>query len=83
METIIQQIALELVEKIIKKALEDKNSDLDSLASAVLEDCKHAARNVLEAIVAQANEAMRKGKAERKKLGLVLKEKERGSLTVA
>ena len=45
METIIQQIALELVEKIIKKALEDKNSDLDSLASAVLEDCKHAARN--------------------------------------
>lgn len=30
-----------------------------------------------EAIVAQANEAMRKGKAERKKLGLVLKEKER------
>lgn len=77
METIIQQIALELVEKIVKKALEDKNSDLDSLASAVLEDCKHAARSVLEAIVAQANEVMRKDKAERKKLGLVLKEKER------
>lgn len=46
------------------------------MASAVLEDCKHAARGVLEAIVAQANEAMRKDKAERKKLGLVLKEKE-------
>ena len=49
MENIIQQIALDLVEKITKKAFEAKISDLDDLASDVLEDCKTAAHRILEA----------------------------------
>ena len=36
MDTIIQQIALELVEKITKMAFETKISDIDALASDVL-----------------------------------------------
>lgn len=77
METIIQQIALDLVEKITKKAFETKISDLDALASDVLEDCKTAACRILEAAAAELNEAIRKDKQARKSLGLVLKEKER------
>ena len=77
MENIIQQIALDLVEKITKKAFEAKISDLDTLASDVLADCKTAACEILEAAVAQLNESIRKEKATRKELGLVLKEKNR------
>lgn len=77
MKNIIQQIALDLVEKIIKKAFEAKISDIDTLASDVLADCKTAACEILEAAVAQLNESIRKEKATRKELGLVLKEKNR------
>lgn len=77
MENIIQQIALDLVEKITKKAFEAKISDLDTLASDVLADCKTAECEILEAAVAQLNESIRKEKATRKELGLVLKEKNR------
>ena len=77
MENIIQQIALDLVEKITKKAFEAKISDIDTLASDVLADCKTAACEILEAAVAQLNESIRKEKATRKELGLVLKEKNR------
>lgn len=77
MENIIQQIALDLVEKITKKAFEAKISDIDTLASDVLADCKTAACEILEAAVAQLNESIRKEKATRKELGLILKEKNR------
>lgn len=77
MENIIQQIALDLVEKITKKAFEAKISDLDTLASDVLADCKTAECEILEAAVAQLNESIRKEKATRKELGLILKEKNR------
>ena len=77
MKNIIQQIALDLVEKITKKAFEAKISDIDTLASDVLADCKTAACEILEAAVAQLNESIRKEKATRKELGLVLKEKNR------
>ena len=77
MENIIQQIALDLVEKITKKAFEAKISDIDTLASDVLADCKTAACEILAAAVAQLNESIRKEKATRKELGLILKEKNR------
>ena len=50
MDTIIQQIALELVEKITKMAFETKISDIDALASDVLVECKTAARSIIETI---------------------------------
>ena len=63
MKNIIQQIALDLVEKITKKAFEAKISDIDTLASDVLADCKTAACEILEVAVAQLNESIRKEKA--------------------
>ena len=77
METIIQHIALDLVKKITKKAYSGGINDIDALASDVLVDCRKAASLVIEAIYSQINVQIREDKAERKKLGLVLKEKER------
>ena len=39
MKNIIQQIALDLVEKITKKAFEAKSYDIGALAFDVLEEC--------------------------------------------
>ena len=39
MENIIQQIAIEMVEKINKKAFSEKLTDLDKLAAEIFEDC--------------------------------------------
>ena len=50
MENIIQQIALDLVEKITKKAFDAKISDIDTLASDVLADCKTAACEIASLI---------------------------------
>ena len=77
MDTIIQQIALELVEKITKMAFETKISDIDALASDVLVECKTAARSIIETISDECNHQIRDDKAGRKSLGLVLKEKNR------
>ena len=77
MDTIIQQIALELVEKITKIAFETKISDIDALASDVLVECKTAARSIIETISDECNHQIRDDKAGRKALGLVLKEKNR------
>lgn len=60
-----------------KKSFEAKKFDIDALASDVLEDCKDAARNILQVVVTQLNESVRKDKDTRKELGLVLKEKNR------
>lgn len=77
METIIQQIALDLASTITKKALEGGLSDIDQLSSDVLNDCKAAARRILEAIVQEMNVQIRNSKAERKEAGLTLHEKNR------
>lgn len=77
MENIIQQIALELVEKNTKKVFETKLSDIDALASEVLVECKTAACSILEEIVRELNQQIREDKAGRKLFGLSLKEKER------
>lgn len=77
MENIIQQIALELVEKNTKKAFETKLSDIDALVSEVLVECKTAACSILEEIVRELNQQIREDKAGRKLFRLSLKEKER------
>lgn len=77
MEPIIQQITEKLIQKIVKRAYSGGISDLDALSSAVLGDCKEAAREMLEAITAQLNRQIRDDKGRRKAEGLVLKEKER------
>lgn len=42
MENIIQQIVEDFTKKILEKAYSGGISDVDSLSSAVLEDCKTA-----------------------------------------
>lgn len=54
-----------------------KISEIETLASDVLADCKVAVCEILEAAVAQLNEPICKEKAARKELGFALKEKNR------
>lgn len=77
MELIIQQIVSELVSKILEQAYSGGINDIDALAASVLEECKNSASQMIEAIHAEVNITIRKDKAGRKDLGLVLKEKER------
>ena len=77
METIIQQIIVELTRKIIEKAYSGGINDIDALASDVLWDCKSAAASIVEAICTQLNREIRTDKSHRKEQGLVLKEKNR------
>ena len=72
MENIIQQIVEDFTKKILEKAYSGGISDVDSLSSAVLEDCKTAARNILEVIVSELNIQIRNDKAVRKEKGLVI-----------
>ena len=77
MKHIIQQIAQELVEKIIKKAYSGKISDIDVLTENVLADCKASAAKVVEVILSEMNNQIRQDKQARRELGLVMKEKDR------
>lgn len=77
MELIIQQIVSELVSKILEQAYSGGINDINTLAASVLEECKNSASQIIEAIHAEVNITIRKDKAGRKDLGLVLKEKER------
>lgn len=77
MERIIQQITVELVRKITEKAYSGGISDVDALASSVLQDCKQATASIIEVICSEINLQIREDKPVRKELGLVLKEKER------
>ncbi|MFR9269467.1 MAG: hypothetical protein ACLVMI_03865 [Clostridia bacterium] len=77
MEHIIQQIAQELVEKIISRAYSGEISDIDALTEEVLGDCKASATKVIEAILAEMNLQIREDKEMRKERGIVMKEKER------
>ena len=75
MENIIQQITIELVEKINKKALSEGLSDLDRLAAEIFEDCAESARRMLQEVIRYRNHQFREDKQFRKQEGLVLKEK--------
>ena len=77
MENIIQQIAIELVEKINKKAFSEKLTDLDKLAAEIFEDCTESAKLIVHEVVRIRNLQFREDKAFRKQEGLVLKEKDR------
>ena len=77
METIIQQIALNLAKIITEKAYSGGISDIDALATDVLKDCKAAARAIIEAITDELNKQIREDKQARRKLSLKIKEKER------
>lgn len=77
MEHIIQQTAQEFIQRITKKILSEKISNIDSLTVELEEDCKQAAAKILEAAFREMNLAMRRDKMTRKERGLTLKEKER------
>ena len=77
MENIIHQIAIELVEKINKKAFSEKLTDLDKLAAEIFEDCTESAKLIVHEVVRIRNLQFREDKAFRKQEGLVLKEKDR------
>lgn len=62
---------------IIYKKIEAGITDVDELASSILEDCKELSRNIVQEIIIQINEGLRKDKQTRKELGLTLKEKDR------
>ena len=62
METIIQQIAKKLINKILEKAYSGGISDIDALSSAVLGDCKEAAVEMIEEITVQLNRQIRNDK---------------------
>jgi len=75
-EQIIQQIVLNYTKNFLEKATKGI-SNLDSAASALAEDSKAMARDILLAILSDMNISFRKDKETRKNLGLVLKEKDR------
>lgn len=77
MEHIIQQIAQELVEKIMGRAYSGEVFDTDALTEEVLGDCKASATRVIEAIPAEMNRQIRADKEMRKERRLVMKEKDR------
>ena len=77
MNNIIQQISEKLTKKILEKAYSGGICDIDLLSSSILEDCKSAARDILEEIVSDLNIKIREDKPSRKARGLILKEKNR------
>lgn len=77
MKNIIQQIAIELVEKINKKAFSEELTDLDKLAAEIFEDCTEYAKIIMQEIICIRNLQFREDKTFRKQEGLVLKEKDR------
>lgn len=76
METIVQQIIVELGRNIYKRIEEGGISDIDQFASDALGLCKESVRALISGIVKQLNEELRADKAFRKEQGLVLKEKD-------
>lgn len=77
METIIQQITIDLVKKITEKASGEKLCDLDALAADIFIDCTEAARLILQEVIRLRNLEFREDKGFRKEKGLTLKEKDR------
>ena len=56
MNNIIQQISEKLTKKILEKAYSGGICDIDLLSSSILEDCKSAARDILEEIVGEIHD---------------------------
>lgn len=77
METIIQETALNLVNKILHRANEGEFTDLDRFAASILEDCKEASVKIVEAMVADLNRKIRQSTDWRAQQHLSMKERER------
>ena len=75
METIIQQIAAELTEKLLKD-VKKAGLNLNVVSEVLLEDCKEAAGRIIQACAQEVNEQLRSDKAFRKG-HLAVKEKNR------
>ena len=65
-ETIIQQIIVDLKEEIIKKACSEKITNLDSLAADIFEDCAKASCLILQEIIKVLNQKIKNDKSSRK-----------------
>ncbi|MDU3422354.1 MAG: UPF0236 family protein [Peptostreptococcus sp.] len=76
MESIIQQICSELIEKILKTLKESDNLHISSIMPVVLEDCKAASLEITKEYIKDVNIKMRKNKKDRRTRGLVVKEKD-------
>ncbi|MHB0740887.1 UPF0236 family transposase-like protein [Peptostreptococcus anaerobius] len=76
MESIIQQICSELIEKILKTLKESDNLHISSIMPVVLEDCKAASLEITKEYIKDVNIEMRKNKKDRRTRGLVVKEKD-------
>ncbi|NLZ27344.1 MAG: ISLre2 family transposase [Firmicutes bacterium] len=77
METIVQQIIMELGKNICKRIEKEGLSDIDRFATDALDLCKGSVRDLISGIARQLNEELRADKSFRKEQGLVLKEKDR------
>ena len=73
----ILQLAINLTEKICERAESGEIRDLDVMSDKVLSDCKETSAKIIQEIIHSLNECIREDKQTRRKLGLVMKEKDR------
>ena len=76
METIIQQICMNIVEKVLKTLKESKNLSLDIITPEIREESNNACLSIVEEYIKYVNLEMRNQKKDRKSKGLVIKEKD-------
>ena len=76
METIIQQICINMVEKVLKTLKESKNLSLDIITPEIREESNNACLSIVEEYIKYVNLEMRNQKKDRKSKGLVIKEKD-------
>ena len=76
METIIQQICMNMVEKVLKTLKESKNLSLDIITPQIREESNNTCLSIVEEYIKYVNLEMRNQKKDRKSKGLVIKEKD-------
>ena len=76
METIIQQICMNMVEKVLKTLKESKNLSLDIITPQIREESNNTCLSIVEEYIKYVNLEMRNQKKDRKLKGLVIKEKD-------
>lgn len=76
METIIQQICINMVEKVLKTLKESKNLSLDIITPEIREESNNTCLSIVEEYIKYVNLEMRNQKKDRKSKGLVIKEKD-------
>ena len=76
METIIQQICMNIVEKVLKTLKESKNLSLDIITPQIREESNNTCLSIVEEYIKYVNLEMRNQKKDRKSKGLVIKEKD-------